>query len=818
MGVGQTSIRTRSAILGVASSLVLGALPAIAQDQSTQSEQQIEIAGGPLGDTLVELGERFNVNIIAPDRLVRGKSVGAVSGSLTPEDALEQVLEGTGLEATPRANNAFLISEAEPVSELETEAQVEPPMTDPDPLVADTITVTGQKVERSLQDTTSSVVVLQESLVQDLTFTEITDLYRFAPNVGQLDSSEGTFSIRGVPAIGGVGFGGRANTSTLYVDDVFQSDLGIEAGPAGVFDIDQVEIYRGPQSTIQGRNALMGAVIIRTQDPTYEWGVKGRVEYSEFNTQRYGLAVGGPIVDDVVAFRLAGDFRKTDGFVTNPTTGRDDLDEDEALTLRAKLLVEPTDRLSALVTYIYSEGDASSGLGSGVVQGPDFFDRTVNVANPVLQSITSHNISAKLTYELSDHITIEAVTGYSDADEESAPRFEVDPDAIDFLDIGFDKQEILTTDLRVLYEKGPLNLLGGFFYFDREGTGERDLSGELVLGGGLIRTNISFLSSGASQVENYAFYVDGEYDLSDRLSLLFGGRYDREEFANQSQSSSIFDPEFPQFGLETSIGVVRDIDTTFDAFLPKAGLRFDLTDTQTVGLVAQRGYRSGGAGINAANTPFEYDSEFLWNYELSYRSTWLDGRTSLNANIFYVDWTGQQVVTGNGINTVTVNAGESRLWGIEAEVFAQATDDLTLFTTFGYNNTEFTDFDSVDPRFNGKEFRLAPDFQASFGAVYTNDFGLFASVDGTYVSDAFSDPENSPSDIDPTDNALDSYFVVNAKVGYEADNWALYGFVRNAFDEEYALRINREDDRSGGLGSAVLGAPQVFGAELTFEY
>lgn len=800
--------------LAVASTIALAvaAPSALAQPEVGAAGQiAIDIPAGALGQTILAISDAFGIQVLAPNDLIAEKAAPRIAGNLTADSALEAALAGSGLSAERMPNGAYVIRQrvARAAPEVRTRQA---------PVAADAIVVTGQKVERTLQDTTTSVAVFNEELVEDLTFTDITDLYRITPNVGQLDSSEGTFSIRGVAAIGGVGFGGRANTSTLYIDDVFQSNLGIEAGPSGVFDINQVEIYRGPQSTIQGRNALMGAVIIRTQDPTYDWDAKGRVEYSEFDTQRYGLAFGGPIIEDAVAFRVAGDFRKTDGFISNPTTGRDDQDRDEALTLRAKMLIEPVDRLSALLTYVYSEGDASTGLGSGVVQGPDFFERIVNVGNPVLQSISSHNISAKLTYELSDYITLESVTAYSEANETSEPRFEIDPDNTSFLDIGTDAQEILTTDFRVLYDRGRLSLLGGFFYFERDGASVRDLSGELVRAGGLIRTRISFISSGASQVENYAFYVDGEYDFSDRLSLLFGGRYDRERFANQSQSSNFFDPELPQFGLVSSEGVVQDIDTTFDAFLPKAGLRFDITETQTIGFVAQRGYRSGGAGINAANRPFEYDSEFLWNYELSYRSTWFDGQASLNANIFYVDWTGQQVGTGFGIDTITVNAGASRLWGIEAELSANATDDLRLFSTFGYNNTEFTNFDAVDPRLNGNQFGRSPEFQTSFGAIYANDLGIFASADSTYVSDAFSDAENTPSDINSIDNSLDAYVLFNAKVGYQTDNWAFYGFVRNAFDEDYAFRISQEDDRSGGLGSAVLGAPQVFGVELTFQY
>ncbi len=800
-----------TSVFAIALAAAIAVQPAQAQATAaspTSVIHSVSIEEQPLGAALTELSKQTGAPVVLSAPLVAGRIAPRVSGDLTVDQALAKLLTNSGLEARRSESGAIVVAQADTGT---------PPVGPTGNNERDVIIVTGEKTERTLQDTTSSVLVLEEELVQDLTFTDLTDLYRFAPNVGQIESSEGIFSIRGVSAIGGIGFSGEANSSTLYVDDIFQSNLGIEAGPSGIFDISQVEIFRGPQSTIQGRNALFGAVVVRTQDPTYDWDAKGRFEYSEFNTQRYGLAFGGPIIDNTLAFRVAGDFRTTDGFITNPTTGRDDQDADESLTLRSKLLFEPTDIFSALVTYVYTEGDASTGFGSGVVQGPDFFDRTVNVDNPTLQSITTHNVAVDLQFEITEALSLVSITTYSDASETSSPRFGIQPGATS-LDLGSDSEEIFTTDLRLVYEEGAINLLGGFFYFDRDQANDRDLrfDGFVTPFGS---TNVSIIGVSARQTENWALYFDGKYQFTDRLSLLLGGRFDRENFSIQSQNSTLLDPDFPPFFV-SNVGSELDSDTKFDAFLPKAGLQFELTDNQTVAFVVQRGYRSGGAGVTLGGDPFEFGSEFLWNYEVSYRSTWLDGKILLNANAFYADWKDQQVVTTiNELDGRISNAGESRLWGFEAELFANPLDGLTLFTTVGYNNTKFTDFDDVNPLFNGNEFPQSPEFQTSFGAVYQHVLGFFVSADGTYVSDAFSDSENAPSALDPDDNALDSYIVFNAKVGYRSNfNWALYGFVRNAFDEEYAFGIDQDDFRSGGLGSATIGAPQVFGLELTFDY
>ncbi len=786
-------------------------------------EVEIDIPAQHLGDSLVALARQHQTQIIAPANVVGDRRAAALRGSYTLGRSLDALLQGTGLTASVAASGIVVVTVA-----ADTPASNTPPNSGKSPrspqssnisspIEIENIVVLGQKRARSIYDTSSSVALIDAALLEDLTFTELTDLYRFTPNVNQLDSSEGTFSIRGVPAIGGLGFAGVANTSSLYIDEIFQSNLGIEAGPSGVFDLDQAEIYRGPQSTIQGRNTLMGAVVLHTRNPEYVWSGKARLEVAEYNTQRYGLAFGGPIVDQQLAFRIAADFRTTDGYVSNPVTDRDNQDEDESLTLRTKVLFEPTDKLSTLLTYVYSEGDASTGLSSGVVQGPDYFAREVSVANPVLQSIDSHNLSAKATYTISPEMKFDWITTYSDAKEVSEPRFRIDPNDGGFLDLGSDNEEIITTDLRLLIDLANLDMLLGLYYFERDRASDRDLSGRLILAGGLIDTNFAQISQGGSDIENYALYIDGEFALQERLAVLFGLRYDRERYASQSQASTFLDPEFPTFGLVTSIGVEQDVDTTFDAFLPKLGLRYEIDPTQTIGLIIQRGYRSGGAGINPAGRPFEFDSEYLWSYEVFYRSTWWDGRMSVNANVFYLDWTDQQVGIGTGLDVATENAAESRLWGLEGEVTVQFTPNLKTFLTVGYNDTEFVDFDAVDEDLNGNEFGRSPDMQASLGVIYENSHGLFLSVDASWVAEAFSGADNSPSDSNPSDNTLDAYMLFNAKAGFRSERWAMYGFARNAFDEEYALLINQDDFRSGGLGSAVIGNPQVFGVELTLE-
>ena len=801
----------------------LASAPAFAEVRHSTETYQINLERQPLGQALNTLSRQTGVLIVSPSELVAGRDAPPLNGTLSVADAVDALLEGSDLTSQQSASGAIIVTQrqGDAVDSASPQNDNGPllDIVDPDaPLIAETIRIFGQKREKTLGEATSSVAVLGTHNIVDSTFTDLLDVYRFTPNVSVTESSEGSFSIRGI-SFNGITGAGVANTAAFYVDEVFQSNLGIEAGPLGLFDVAQIEIYRGPQSTLQGRNALAGAIIVRTADPTYDWTAKGRIELAEYNTQRYAVAFGGPLVDDVLAFRVVAEYGKSRGFITNPVLGRNDVDSDETLNLRAKLLFEPTDRLTALVTYYYTEGLAGTGFGTGTVEGPDFFDREVFFDNATLLDIHTHNVSADIEYKFSDVITVQSVTTFTDASEVSRERFPVDPDEATGFDIGTDSEKIVTTDLRLFVETKRWDVLFGFYYFNREQEFERDLLARLAIGP--FSTLVNFQAEGGSRIKNFAFYIDGEYAVTDQLSVLFGGRYDNEDFKISNRSSTVFDPEIPPFFVN-SIGGVLEADTTFDAFLPKAGFRYEITDDQSIGFVIQRAYRPGGAGTNLANQQFRFGPEYVWSYELAYRSSWWQDRLQININAYYMDWTDQQVNIDGGPNisdSITVNAGKSRLWGIEGELRGQPTDILTLFVSFAYNNTKFTNFDAFDPLLTGNTFPLAPEFQITFGGVVELQSGFYLSLDASYTSSQFGDAQNSPSPALPdVDNRIASYFLVNVKAGYRTDHWSASVFVRNLTNEDYFIRLNRADPRGRGGGLATIGAPRVIGGELTFDF
>ena len=320
--------------------------------------------------------------------------------------------------------------------------------------------------------------------------------------------------------------------------------------------------------------------------------------------------------------------------------------------------------------------------------------------------------------------------------------------------------------------------------------------------------------------ENYALFFDGEYAVTDNLNLLFGARYDNETQTNVAVSDTQILGDIPAFLqplLAPLIGVAEQSSKTeYDAFLPKAGLRWEPTENSTYAFVAQKAYRAGGSEISSLDGSVSlYDPEYLWNYEISSRQRLMDGRLLWNTNVYYADWTDQQVavqVPGAPNFFTTVNAGESTIYGLETDFSYAVAPAFDVYAGIGYAHTEFDDFpDPNDPTENlaGNSFPFAPEWTANAGFDYQASNGVFGGVDVNYQSASYSDQDNFEQ------NEVRERTLVNARIGYAFDDyWRLSLNARNLLDEDYYTFLNR--DPSGGF--ARLGDPRVITLRLDADF
>ncbi len=823
-------------------------------------------------------------------------------------------------------------------------------------VVVDEVIVTGEKKDQSLQETITSVGLINGAQLERDAIDSLANSLSYIANVN-LGDSEGGFSIRGIPFDTLLG-AGSSPLAQIYIDDVTIGDKATRFGVDSIWDVSQIEILRGAQSTVQGRNALAGAIIIRTQDPTYEWTGKARAIWlSSDNGDEYSVsyALGGPIVDDVLAFRIAGERRESDGFVSNVVLGEEGADFNDQWQGRVKLLFEPSHNISSLFTFNYNETlvadrvsdrrsrDANGFVNfSDVVPGNEFLRQSF-VDEPDFNSNKSYHYSLKTNWDVSDAISLTVISAYSvsnndekidtdgtNRDSSLFPEGEIIianpfniptiPDRLPrFRAAGTQREDqtVFTQELRASYDRGGRlrGLIGGYYADSREDefnfppsvqTGIQNvvdgatrpivqttlieqlapLRGVAALGNpvaaipadaagdapfdafidsavnstvGAILGNYSdlgafvALSSEPLDVRNFAFYIQGEYDVTNRLMVGFGLRYDneRQDSALTLSGAPIglpdpatpflpddFEPAFVPLVQGALINLNGFFEATLaetststtqksDALLPSGFVRFSIDDARSLGFSVRRGYRSGGVDLNIPRQfVSKFGSEFTLNYELAFRSLWFDSALRFNANAFYTDWTDQQVVVALStiqFDTVGFNVGSSTVKGFETDISWAATPHLTLQGSLGYTDAEFKDFDvalaevlieaqsqlvPVDleqtlAAFENQEFSFAPSWSGAARIAYTGDSGLFGVLGATYEGESFVNNANSGGE---TFLNNDRRLLVNFTAGYEFDYFTIAFVARNLFDKDYVA--------SGGNELVRLGTPRELGVRV----
>lgn len=720
-----------------------------------------------------------------------------------------------------------------------------------------TIIVTGEKVDRSLQDTTASIAVTTAERVAEENIQTLQEIFQRTANVTDTDT-ESVFSIRGMSSAG-VSGAGASPLSTVYVDGAALPNETLYGAPTGMWDVEQVEILRGPQSTLQGLNALAGSIILRTRDPGWTWDARARAQVTDVVGTDFAVAGGGPLIEDELAFRVAAEKRNEDGLIHN-TTRDEDYDPLDWFNVRAKLLWEPSGLpgLTARLGYSRTHRDGRFSFAYTDMAVDDYFNNRTNTSNdPNYATIDTDIANLELTYDLTDRLTLNSVGSWSNVDQFRANDTDQGPQSLEYGDQD-SRYRTFSEELRLSYDGDMLTgLLGGYFFHrETESSGysrtnvetPRDTAAMLLQAAGFDEATAGMVADlyvaalpvvpvdyeyeAPSTVRNVALFGDARLELVRGLELLAGFRYDRQRHTIANFQTATFAGIYPDpadygapgtplylafAGLNQGVqGLVDqaaqnapETTRTFEAFLPKAGVSYDWTDDLTTAFVVQRGYRAGGSSTNTARAQiFDYDPEYSWNYEFSFRSQWFDRKLTVNANAFYVEWTDQQVWANFGLNAYdnhTVNAGASHLKGFELEVSHQVSRAFDWYAALGHVRTRFDEFAVIDGAitddFTGSEFPDAPHWTLSGGANLRWGDGFSANVNANHRSAVFT----AIGGDNQADYRLDSRTLVNARVGYEADRWQVYAFASNLFNAYDARYISRN------LNLAILGQPRVVG-------
>lgn len=668
-------------------------------------------------------------------------------------------------------------------------------------LALESMVVVGDKIGRDLQRLPTSTSVIDATRIASEPIADIDGILNRVPNVtADGDAQFGAFSIRGVNSNSLIAGFNQANVlATVFINQAPLGGYTSDYLRPSTWDLSSAEVLRGPQSTLQGPNSLIGAVFFNYARPNFSTEGRVRAEYGELDTWNIAAYQNIPLIDDKLAARISVETRNNDGDIENTLTG-DDIATVEEQMIRAQLYFQPfgDEDVNFNLTGIFADSD-SNALPRAVEVGDIELEDRLNTEN-FPGKYPAETIVTVLESEIrfNEKWTLIGVTGYSDFEVDQT--FDGDLSSADLLRVDADvKEELFNQDLRLNYTGTRLRGLLGLYF------GYADLSSFVDSGGIFLGGPFNTVLDLGEEVVTTAVYGNFDYDLFKQLTVNAGVRFNYENRDNSNTS--------------TFNGLVADLggEEDFTQVLPTISLTYSFTDDLRAGVKYSRGYRSGGIAVAPfAQLSQAFDEEFTNNYELFMRSELLDNRLTLNANLFYTDWRDQQLPvlpTGGfpGFDELTVNAGRTELSGFELELTMAATRGLDIFAAIGYTHSEFKDFVFNGKDFAGESLPNAPEWTVSLGVNYSHSSGFFANGSYRWVDEAYSEIGFPEETVMKTRNLLDG------KIGYLANHWSAYVWGTNLLDDFYETYL-AERSAFGVARYGSLSTPRRVGVGVEFYW
>ena len=649
----------------------------------------------------------------------------------------------------------------------------------------------------------SSSMISGEFIERSL-MRELSDSFRAISNISIADSVDSSYLIRGINSEGN-GLLPSKPLSHIYVDGIAQSLEGARRGSLGTWDLDSFTLLRGPQGTAGGRVSTSGQINIQTKDPTFDEEGSLLFGLGENNLYDSALMVSGPI-NEYLAARFTAEILDHDGEFNYPLSeGLPKLSErkeDKYYQLRAKILYQPSGengpqaKLTASHSYDAPQYQDVDGPSAGV----DWQDRIWGVQSlpAFIPAISTEVSQASLSIfkPINEYWSIESLSGIV--------RTHTEIPSIDLSKNGEIDDQTISRQIKGIYQKARVKSSAGIFYLD----GEMNHTYNQKLPFNNFRSrnyeNVEF--------ENLALFGEMDFQILPRWSLFGGLRYDHEKLGYSRIYRDINENEVinSKFTSQSS---------SADAVLPKIGINYKINENNTIGLKAQKSYRAGGMEYDLLNdAEYEYKDEKVWNYELSLSGNSPDKKINYSANLFYMDWKDQQVnipqIPGDSSTAIISNVNDSRVYGGELEIQAQANENLTLFASLGSAVTKFEDFKlnqfRTETILSGEKFPRSPNFTAAVGFEHQFESGFFLGADMKYTSSRVSRSIFEGLERDD----LPEYTILNLRLGYRQDDWSITAFASNLTNEEYFLY--RYDTPKLQVGT--IGLERYVGLRVTYNF
>jgi iron complex outermembrane receptor protein len=625
------------------------------------------------------------------------------------------------------------------------------------------ILVTARKRDENMQDVPASVSALSAGELERRFDSDIRDFAGASPNIVIDDTQQGPGGVAAI-YIRGIGVGDVEKSVDPAVGVVFDDIyIGQSSGSLlKAIDIDRVEVLRGPQGTLFGRNATGGVINLARSRPTYDLTGKARATYGRFDTFKIeGVTSTG--LSDNVAVKVSGAYEKSDGYMYNKFFKQPG-QRSEFYAVSGALLFEPTENLDIQVSYDHQKTKQDPPQLLAVNRPTDLFckayaqcspkpgvptsgDRYVSVSDGRLDKNATFKLDmavAKATYDVGPDMQIDYILGWLKTDETITQDFDTTPFTLYHTDRPARWRQT-TNELRLTKGgTGPATFVLGAYLWDSEYT--INLKNYIGFAGPPLLTSAQDVTQ---TNKSWAIYGEGDYDLTEKLTLTVGARYTKDK-----KSSIVNDLPVKIYGtlieanpvatLPGTIKMAKPAEESWKKFTPRVSLRYELSDDSMVYGLWSRGYRGGGfngrpATLSAATIP--YDPETLDNYEIGFKTELADNRVRLNGSAFIMKYKDMQQDldvpapgTSTGRENRTINASSAEFRGFELDLTAQLFDGFTLNGNLGYLDAKYKDFfgdiystgKPVDASF--LKIRRAPKWTGSLGGTYEQDIGNDASA------------------------------------------------------------------------------------------
>lgn len=713
------------------------------------------------------------------------------------------------------------------------------------------VMVTAQKRSESLQEIPVAVTAFTAKALEVQRITDLGVVASKTPNfsIGQQSPTQPELTIRGIGSTDREA--GSERSVVVFIDHVYIGRAG--ASTFDFFDLERVEVLRGPQGTLYGRNVVGGAINLITNRASQDFGGKAQFTVgSDALLEAKGVVTGG--LTDNLAGRLSFSTTQQDGFYHNNQFNKDSNDI-QTLSLRSELLYEPSDDLSARFVLEYSEDDID-GVASKVTQGEvsdeDFASALApfgayvpdsnifNTDNNKFGSIERDSIAlyaqVDWTFGNGNMLTLLPAYRKNNLDElrdiAGIPLIGSGPDSKGFESSAINDEvyEAMSVELRLASAENDsaLRWITGLYYsqedIDRSQIRERQAN--TAASRPLFDQRVESTS--------YAAFADIGYDITDRVTISGGIRYtdDKKDFdidvvntLSLAQQAAIE----ARLGKPTSLNPASEeystsVNDGWDQVTYKLSLDWQVTDDFLLYAIGSTGYKSGGFSGLAPNkelAELSFSEETVENIEIGLKGTFFDGRLQTNLNVFKMDFEDLQLrdrqllIPGDETSAVVtiVNAGKAENEGVEFEFIAAFTDNFSIDGNFSTLDTEIVDVEEGSTLEVGTELPRAPGESWHLGAQYLLPLGesnLSLRLDYHNVGDFFFDINEQEAGNET------SYDLLDARIAYDTPNWDLALWGKNLGDEEY--RTHTQSIRAGRAGISQIGNPRTYGVTFTYHF